>query len=265
MLSKLYNWIERRSVPRVNWIKTLYFNFRVLPFKQARLLPVLVYGNPVLNSLSGRFVFECQIKRGLVEINKQATFAPSLQTEKSQICIYGTIIIKGSVFIGCGTKILVAHSGSLTLSHNTRIMDCCNIDCWSQIEIGEESRISHRCQIMDSNHHYIIDWKTRKISDNHKPIIIGTHCWICNSTTILPGAILPDYCIVAGHSIINKDMSFCGQHVIVGGMPAKLLKSDVSRIFNKEFELMIFEYYNQAEADVYELDHNIDIKAIIHN
>lgn len=265
MISRLYNWIERQSIPRINWLKTIYCNFRMLPFRQARLLPILVYGNPALNSLSGNIKFDCPIKKGLVKINKQETFAPSLQTGRTQICIYGTIVIKGEVLIGCGTKILVAHSGCLTLCNNTRITDFCNIDCWSKITIGEESRIAHRCQIMDSNHHYILDEDTRKIPNDNKSVVIGKYCWICNSSSVLPGAVIPDYSIVSSYSIVNKDISSWGNHIIVGGIPIKLLKTSVTRIFNKDFELRLCEFFSQGEKDYYEVSPCVDINSLIRN
>jgi len=265
MISRLYNWIERQSIPGINWFKTIYLNFRMLPFKQAKRFPVLVYGNPALNSLSGKIKFDCPIKKGLVKINKQETFAPSLQTGRTQICIYGSIVIKGEVLIGCGTKILVAHSGILTLYNNTRISDFCNIDCWSQITIGEESRIAHRCQIMDSNHHYILDEDIRKIPNNSKSVTIGKYCWICNSSSVLPGAVIPDYSIVSSYSIVNKDISSWGNHIIVGGIPVKLLKTNVARIFNKSFELDLCEYFNKGKKGVYDVPLHVDINPLIQN
>lgn len=55
--------------------------------------------------------------------------------------------------IGCGNKIIVAKGAVLDLGANTKITDFCNIDCWTNITIGDGSTIAHRSQIMDSNHH----------------------------------------------------------------------------------------------------------------
>lgn len=56
LIRKICSKIEQMSIPRVNWIKTLYFNFRLLPFKQAKkyhfLYMVIQYLIPYLEMWS---------------------------------------------------------------------------------------------------------------------------------------------------------------------------------------------------------------------
>lgn len=263
MIRKICSKIEQMSKPRVNWIKTLYFNFRLLPFKQAKKIPFFIYGNPVFNSLSGDVEFKCPVKRGMVKINYQQTFAPSLQTVKSQICLYGTLIIGGNVVIGCANKILVTKNAVLELSHHVQIMDFCNIDCYSYIKLETGVCISHRCQIMDTNHHYIVDILGRTINDNKRDIVIGEYCWICNSTSINAGAIIPKYSIIASHSLVNKDVSKWGSHILIGGIPVKLLKQGVARVFNVKNELLLFQLSQQSELDSFSIPQDIAIHKFI--
>lgn len=262
-IRKICSKIEKMSIPKINWIKTLYFNFRLLPFKQAKKMPFYIYGNPVFNSLSGNVEFKCPVKRGMVKINYQQTFAPSLQTLKSQICLYGTLIIGGDVVIGCANKILVTKNAILELSHNVQIMDFCNIDCYSHIKLDKGVCISHRCQIMDTNHHYIVDMSSRTISDNKKDIIIGEYCWVCNSTSLNAGAIIPKHSIISSHSLVNKDVSQWGDHILIGGTPVKLLKKGVSRIFNIKNELILFQLFQQSELDSYSIPQQTNIHEFI--
>lgn len=263
IISKICSKIEHLSIPRVNWIKTLYFNFRLLPFKQAKKLPFFIYGNPVFNSLAGDVEFRCPIKRGMVKINYQQTFAPSLQTLKSQICLCGTLIIGGDVVIGCANKILVTKNATLELSHHVQIMDFCNIDCYSYIKLKTGVCVSHRCQIMDTNHHYIVDIPSRTINDNKKDIIIGEYCWVCNSTSINAGAIIPKHTIISSHSLVNKDVSQWGDHILIGGIPVKLLKKGIARVFNVKNELFLFQLSQQSELDSFSIPQHIDIHKFI--
>lgn len=53
-------------------------------------------------------------------------------------------------------------------------------------------------------------------------VTIGEHCWIGAGSTIMPGVALGKFCIVAAHSFVNQSF---GDHVIVGGVPAKVLRS----------------------------------------
>lgn len=243
--------IERNSIPGVNWIRTLYFNFRLLPFKQAVKLPVFIYGKPVFNSLSGRIIFTCPIKRGMVKMNIVKPFAPSLQTINSQMNICGTIVFGGNAMIGCGTKILVTQNAILELGDSVRITDFCNVDCCKHIVVNDGTSIAHRCQIMDSNHHYVLDTNSNRIAINSQPIHIGRQCWVCNSSTLTSGAKLPDYTIVASNSLVNKNFIPEGENIIIGGMPAKLIKKGAFRIFDDDVEIMLNEYFGQSEEKFY--------------
>lgn len=263
LIGKICSKIEWLSIPKINWIKTLYFNFRLLPFKQAMKLPFAIYGNPVFNSLSGTVDFKCPIRRGLVKINYQQTFAPSLQTLKSQICLCGTLIIGGEVIIGCGNKLLVAKNAILELSHHVQIMDFCNIDCYSHIKLGIGVCISHRCQIMDSSHHYIVDISNRTVTDNKSNILIEEYCWVCNSTCINAGAIIPKHSIISSYSLVNKDISSWGSYILVGGIPVKLLKKGVARIYNIKNESILFKLSQQSELNSFVIPQQTNIQEFI--
>ena len=66
-----------------------------------------------------------------------------------------------------------------------------------------------------------IDPNTRKHLDL-KSIIIKRNAWIGAGATILPGVTVGDNSIVAAGAVVNKDVP---PNTIVGGIPAKLIKS----------------------------------------
>ena len=243
LIDRICSRIERRSTNKINWIRTLYFNFRLLPYNQAKRLPFFIYGKPAFNSLSGRVEFRCPITKGLVRINEQKTFAPSLQTVNSQINLCGTLIVRGRAMIGCGNKIIIAHGAVLDIGACTKITDFCNIDCWTNIVIGDGSTIAHRSQILDSNHHFVVSINKKQISNNMKSISIGKQTWICNSTTITGGAKIPDFCIVGSNSLVNKDFSEEGEKCLIAGVPAKVIAKGIFRIYDQEKEDMLIEYF----------------------
>ena len=247
LINRICSKIERRSTNKINWIRTLYFNFRILPYNQAKRLPFLIYGKPAFNSLSGRVEFRCPITKGLVRINEQKTFAPSLQTVNSQINLCGTLIVRGRAMIGCGNKLIIAHGAVLDMGACTKIADFCNIDCRTNIVIGEGSAIAHRSQIMDSNHHFVVSIDKKQISNNMKPIYIGKQTWICNSTTITGGAKIPSFCIVGSNSLVNKDFSKEGGTCLIAGVPAKVIAKGIFRIYDQEKEDMLNEYFKNND------------------
>lgn len=56
-------------------------------------------------------------------------------------------------------------------------------------------------------------------------ISIGKNCWVCNSCTITKDAKVPDNIIVASNSLISKDYTCIQPYSMIGGIPAKLLKT----------------------------------------
>ena len=56
------------EVLRANLIKTIYFNFRVLPFHQAIRFPFLIYRHVYLKSLSGKIVFTVPVHSGMAKV-----------------------------------------------------------------------------------------------------------------------------------------------------------------------------------------------------
>lgn len=53
-------------------------------------------------------------------------------------------------------------------------------------------------------------------------IVIGKRCWIGMNSVILPGVILGEGTIVAAGAVVSK--SFPEGNVVIGGVPAKILK-----------------------------------------
>ena len=80
-----------------------------------------------------------------------------------------------------------------------------------------------------------------------RPIIIGNNCWIGNRTTINPGTIIPDFTIVTSNSLVNKDYSDIDPYTLIGGLPCKVIKSGIVRVWDRKIEhdykLKEFEWY----------------------
>ena len=179
----------------------------------------------------------------------------------------GSIIFHGQCSIGCGNRILVQKDATLEIGENVIIADNVNIGCHQSVSIGELSRIAHRCQILESNHHFILKMKDFTVSPATHPIKIGKGCWICNSTTITGGVIIPNLCIVASNSLVNSSLGDDGFRAepgsIIGGVPAKLLASKVAfRVFNHELEGFLFQWFAKHKDEKYIFPENITIEEV---
>lgn len=96
----------------------------------------------------------------------------------------------------------------------------CYFQAWKgrTITIGRDVYIANNVQIITRNHDvYNLDKHTEGAD-----VIISDKCWIASNAVILPGVILGEGTIVAANAVVNK--SFLQGKVIVGGIPAKVIK-----------------------------------------
>lgn len=248
IIQKICNRIEEFfSKRRLNPILTIWLNFRCLPFLQALKLPIYIYGRPIIYNSRCKIIIDSEIIRGMIKFNQQRIWAPSLMNQQSEFNCSGTIIFKGSGMIGTGTKICLNTNSILEIGKNFTVADCVNIGCNNLIKIGNNCRIAHRCQIFDTNYHYIANINNHTVKSKTQQVIIGNNCWICNSSTILPGTILPNYTIVSSNSLVNKDFSKIPNNSILAGIPAKLIGTGFIRVENKDYESEIDNHFSQKK------------------
>ena len=253
------NHVER--LPYINWFNpliTLYLNFRSFPLRQAWRLPVFVYGWPRLYSLFGSMECVGKCKPGVVVLNKTIDGMPNNPGTDTAINNWGKIIFHGRCQIYTANKINIGKDATLELGEDTKIMCMVNITAHKYVGIGAQSRIVHRCQVMDSNFHFIADFNKGIVKRYCKPIHIGDYCWICNSSTIAAGARIPDKTIVASNSLVNKDMSDIPEESIIGGQPAKLIATGYRRIESRKLEKEIHHFFSEnSDVNVFNLPQKV--------
>lgn len=250
-------------VLNTNWfnpLATIWLNFRSFPLSQAILLPIWIYGHPRLYCLSGKMEITSRIKSGMIRFNLVRSGSPCLQNLQSELQNCGHIIFDGAGIIGTGTRIFVEQNGILRIGRDFKICDMTNIGCMRSIIIGNNSWITHRCQIMDSNYHFVANFNKYIVTDRTQPIVIGDGCWIGNTTTITGGANVPNYTIVGSHSLINKSSNSTPESSMIGGVPAKLIASGFRRIDNREVENSVREYYKNKQKSPYKLADTITMQ-----
>lgn len=107
------------------------------------------------------------------------------------------------------------------------------------IAIGKNVFINHACSFLDMGgitieDEVLIGPKVNLITENHpidsndrralitKTILIKRRAWIGAGVTILPGVTVGENSIIAAGAVVSKDVP---DNVIVGGIPAKIIKS----------------------------------------
>lgn len=107
---------------------------------------------------------------------------------------------------------------NITVGNNVFINACCCFQDQGGISIGDGTLIGHGVVLATINHGF----PPEERGDNYPtPIAIGRNVWIGSHATILPGVTIGDGAIVAAGAVVNRDVP---PNVIVGGVPAKLIK-----------------------------------------
>lgn len=245
LINRVFGYLERQiNTNRVNWFKTIYFNFRMMPFNQARKLPVYIYSHTRLISLLGSVSFDCTPRKGMVKIGRHRDYYSPLSDTIINIGVRGRVIFNGKCYVSQGT-IIIVHGGVLNIGSKVGIGQSVLIDCCQSIKIGYDSRIAFGCKLMDSNHHYIIE-SDGTVRKKEGEIIIGQHNWIGNNSVANKGCVTSDFTIVSHGSLLNKDYIQkyeTVQPMCLAGVPAKMLKTDYQRIFSGEIEKKLEEYF----------------------
>lgn len=263
-IGKFYvEYVER--IPYINWFNpfmTVYLNFRSFPLRQAWKFPVLVYGRPRIYSLYGRMECVDVCKPGMIKFNKTNVGMPCHSGGNSIINNWGLIRFHGDANINTANKISIWQNGVLDIGEDVKISIYCNIVASCSVKIGNHTRIAHRSQIIDTNNHFIADFNKNKIYKLSRPIQIGDYCWVCNSSSITAGAIIPNKVIVSSNSVVGKDMSNIPEESIIGGQPAELISTGKRRVESRKLELEMYKYFkNHPEENAFPLippyDHNI--------
>lgn len=244
-----------------NWfnpLATLWLNLRSFPLDQALHFPVWCYGRPRINGLSGRMVIKGRLISGMIRINKVLVAAPSNMGVQTEILNNGLIVFKGKLHIGTGNKIVVGRNATLTIGADSKIGDMCNIGCFEHITLGDVTRLAHRSQIFDSNYHFMTNLEHGIIPNYKQPVTLGKGCWICNSTTITGGVTLPDYTTISSNSLVNKKLSGIEEGSLIGGIPAKVIATGIRRVYNREIEQQVEEFYRLNPSSIYKIDRSMD-------
>lgn len=235
---------------QVNWSKTIYINFRMLPFNDAIRFPIIIWGKCRLVLKGGKIVFEVPVRRGILKIGyRYETFN---YKEPSQIKIHGIFTLKGEVWFGSSIHLSVEPKANLIMGQFSSMGSCTSLECTKSILFSDCSRVGSFSYISDSNYHYMKNTKDNSILPLSRPVIIGARNYIGSKVTLLPGTITPDNIVIGYGSICNKDYrNLIPENSVIAGIPAKLVKENTVRIFDLEKEAEITSFFAESGNDIY--------------
>ena len=219
----------------VNWIKTYYFNYKKFPYAVAKKLPVFFYGSVKLSSIKGEIKIEAPIKKAMIGFGQKYELV-SQSKRTAQLVLDGTIVCKGHVQFGIDYFVYVAKDAYCEFGHLSSMASNGKIICKEKIVLGKCARIGSEAQLIDTNFHTMFNTETGEKYPMNAPIELGDYNFVSNRVTIMQKTITPNNCTIASNTLCNKDYTKSGENILIGGIPAKLLKENISRDWESEKE-----------------------------
>ena len=213
---------------KVNWVKTLYFNFKKFPFETAKKLPVFFYGRVKFTSIKGDIQIEGNVQKGMIGFG-QPYELNSAHKGIAEIFILGKLTFKGRFQFGKDCFVFVGENAICELGNMASMASNGKIICTEKIVLGDYARFGSEAQIIDTNFHDLVDTQTGEKLQKSAPIFIGNYNFISNRVSIMKGTQTPNFCTIASNSLCTKDYKNLGENILIGGVPAKLIRSNISR------------------------------------
>lgn len=215
-------------------LRSIYFNFHYLPFKQAVKLPILIY-NMHRVSMKGKVIIDCDnITFGMIELGKYRC-----RVYPNDGVVWdnrgGTVIFKGKARIGnhcfvtIGSKSTVVFGNDFTSNAGLKLVS------FFGIKFGVSASLGWGCLIMDTNMHPLYDMEKQRFKRASGKIEIGDYNWFGTGCRIMHSTVTPERCIFGMNTTVTKNCvkeSYC----VMGGEPVRVLTRNVMRIIGQDLE-----------------------------
>ena len=193
-------------------------------------MPVLLY-RPHLKQMGGVFRIDSDhISTGMIRLGfPQCGFYPNSGISFENLG--GSIVIHGKLRMGNNTNISVGQFGTLSIGDNVNAPASLKLACYHNICIGDRTSFGWDCLVMDSDFHcltYIEPTGETRKGHGFGTISIGSDVWFGNGCLIMKGTSTPSKVVFGARSVINQKLT-CGQYVLLGGNPLRVLKENVYR------------------------------------
>lgn len=188
--------------------KTLYYNFKLFPIRQAVFLPLIVGSKTIIHATH----------RGAIEFSAARLHPGMLLFGVSHldcsfpapnfIKIEGKLIIHGSGFhkFGPGGNLTIGPAGILEIGNNFSIGHFSKFVISAHSTIGDNNMHSWENLYMDTDCHPIFNESGIPIN-YPKGFHIGNDVWIGARCTILKGVKIANGVILASRSLVSKDLN----------------------------------------------------------
>ena len=205
--------------------RSLDLNFRLLPFRQARRLPLLVSHRTRILNLSGSISLHADsIRVGLVKIGFNTCQLSDFHYHRTLLNLRGNVRFLGECAIGAGSSIEVSEGATLTLGDHFNLGPRSLVICHSSISFGSHVLTSWCCTIMDTDQHRLVDGSGSHLNPD-RPVAFADHIWLGCNVIVTKGTTLPSFTTVGAGSCVHG--IFTEQKTVLAGNPAQIVRRSV--------------------------------------
>lgn len=215
-------WLGRSWLVFLGLPKTVLFNVRYLPLRDAVRLPILVSHRVALLDFRGTVTLDCPARPATVLLGFGSVGAFDYRRSRSVWQSDGEVIFRGPARLGNGFKLSVA--GRVTFGPEFVLSAESQIVCEESITFGSGCLVSWDALIIDSDFHPIYS-EDREPTPQRAPIVLGDRVWIGARASLLKGVELGNDAIVAAGAIVTQPEP--ASNVLLGGSPARVLRTGV--------------------------------------
>ncbi|NQX85206.1 MAG: transferase [Flavobacteriaceae bacterium] len=209
----------------------------MFPFNVAKKLPVFIYGPMRFSALTGKIVIEGLIEKGMIGIG-QSYEKNRASAGLTEINLQGKVVFRGYCQFGKDVFLYVGKNAVCKFGNMASIASRGKIICEELIVLGDYARFGSECQIIDTNFHDMIDLESGEKIPMHQPINIGDFNFVSNRVTVMKGTKTSSNTSIASNSLCTKDYTNLGFNIVLGGIPARQLKSNIQRDWKGEQQMM---------------------------
>ena len=137
------------------------------------------------------------------------------------------VVLKADSYVSGAELWVEDNQCELIIGKNTFVGHHSHLACTengSKLLVGDDGMLSSYVQIRTGDSHSILDMEGNHINPAQS-VTIGNHCWIGEGAKVLKGVTLEGEDIVSTGAIVTKSF---GKNVLLGGIPAKILKENVT-------------------------------------
>lgn len=210
--------------------KTIYVNFKTLPWAQAIKLPILVdVRTKIRGGRKGSIKIEAECRPFMIKFGFQPGTEGVPQLYNSNCLVFGSSgVLKfcGGAKFARGIHIRVGN-GEIEFGENFTCNKSCFFTAKKKIKFGKNVLIGWNTNIRDMDGHdiWIKEDEEERIINYEQPITIGDNVWIAACVDVFKGANIPSGNIVGYRAGVFG--AFDKENSVLAGFPAKVIKQDV--------------------------------------